>query len=287
MIELKRATAEHADAIARITYDAFAEVSHRHGFEPEIANPEMGRHLVQMFIGRPDIHGVVAIDGGQVIGHNFVQLTDAVAGVGPICVDPKRQCKGVGRELMKHIVDYSIKNHGPQVRLVQEAFNMASLSLYASLGFDVTEPLVLMSVPTMSEATCRPLAAADVDAADALCKATQNVSRRNELTAMIAMGPSMGCVPHGRFRDGRLSGFCVPGFFGFGAGQTADDLLLTSRVAVAALPPPLQRILLPARNGDLFRAALSQGFRSIKVMQLMAMGPYQSPSGFWAPSIAY
>jgi hypothetical protein len=164
---------------------------------------------------------------------------------------------------------------------------MASLSLYTSIGFDVTEPAVLMSVPPTTDDRVRPLTAADVDAADALCVATQRVSRRNELLGMIANGPAIGCVPHGRFEGSRLTAFVVPSFFGFGAAESAEDLIVTSRVAVAAMPPPLQRLIIPTNNGPLFREALKQGLRALKVGQMMAIGPYERPTGFYAPSIAY
>ena len=286
-IELTRALPEHIESIARITFDAFAAISHRHSFELDIISPEMALAMAGAFVNRPDVYGVVALDGDTVVGHNFVQLTDATAGVGPICVDPHRQCKGVGRQLMRYIIEYAIEHHGPAVRLVQDSFNMASFSLYTSLGFDVTEPLVLMAVPPAQDEACRPLTPADVDAADALCVASQKVSRRAELLSMIANGPAMGCVPHGRFFGGRLAAFVVPGFFGFAAGETAEDMLTTAQVAVTALPPPLQRILLPTRSGPMIRKALARGFRAVKVLQLMAMGPCDPPTGYWAPSIAY
>ena len=286
-VEITRALPDHVPAIARVMFAAFDAVSRRHGFEPEVFAPEVAVGMASAFVHRPDIWGVVAIDGGEVVGHNFVQLTDAVAGVGPICVDPDRQCGGVGRWLMTAVIDHTLAHHGRQIRLVQEAFNMASLGLYTSLGFDVKEPVVIMSVPPQPDDACRPLLATDVDEADALCVAVQKVSRRNELLGMIAKGPAMDCVPNGRWRGGELAGFVVPGFFGFGAAKTAEDLIAASRAAVARLPPPLRRIILPTRNGELLREAMRQGLRSVKVGQLMAIGPYEQPAGFWAPSIAY
>jgi GNAT superfamily N-acetyltransferase len=286
-IDLIRATPEHADAVARIFFDAFEDIATRHGFASDIYSREMAAGAGIAFCSRPDMYGIVAIEDKQVVGFNFVQLTDAVAGVGPICVDPKRQSKGLGRRLMQHIVDYSLANHGPQVRLYQEGFNMISLSLYTAIGFDVTEPVVLMSVPPTTDPTVRPLTPADIEAADALCLATQKVSRRNELGMMIQVGPGMGVVPHGRFAGDKLTAFVVPGFFGFGSGESADDLITTARVAIAGLPQPLQKMFLPTRNGLLYRTALQHGFRALKVGQLMAIGPFEQPTGFWAPSVAY
>ena len=97
----------------------------------------------------------------------------------------------------------------------------------------------------------------------------------------------MSWFPHGRFTGGRLTGFVVPGFFGFAAGETPEDVVRTARVANRTLPPPLQRIVVPTRNGALYRAALREGFRSIKLGQMMAMGPFEAPGGHWCPSVSY
>ena len=113
------------------------------------------------------------------------------------------------------------------------------------------------------------------------------MSRKNELAGMIQMGPSFGATPFGRFDGDRLTAFMVPGFFGFGAAETVGDLLDLQQAAASSLPEPSRRFLLPSRNGDLFTAALRRGYRSVKVLQLMSMGPYEEPTGVWFPSIAY
>ena len=38
---------------------------------------------------------------------------------------------------MQDVIDYARRNNIARVRLLQDAFNTASISLYASLGFDV------------------------------------------------------------------------------------------------------------------------------------------------------
>lgn len=286
-IDLIRATPEHAPSVARIFFDAFEDIATRHGFQSDIYSRDMAAGAGAAFCSRPDMYGVMAVEDSEVIGFNFVQLTDAVAGVGPICVDPKRQSRGLGRRLMQHVVDHCLAHHGPQVRLYQEGFNMISLSLYTSIGYDVTEPVVLMSVPPMTDPTVRPLTPDDIEAADALCQATQKVSRKNELAMMIQNGPAIGVVPQGRFAGGKLTAFVVPGFFGFASAESAEDLIVTARVGIAGLPPELRKMFLPTRNGLLYRTALNHGFRALKVGQLMAIGPFEQPTGFWAPSVAY
>jgi hypothetical protein len=43
--------------------------------------------------------------------------------------------------------------------------------------------------------------------------------------------------------------------------------------------------LVPARSGELYRRALAAGHRNRKVMNLMALGPYEEPRGTWIPSV--
>jgi GNAT superfamily N-acetyltransferase len=84
----------------------------------------------------------VAESEGQVIGSNFLDERDPIRGVGPVTVDPLVQVRGIGRRLMEAVLERARGAVG--VRLVQDSFNMLSVSLYASIGFEVKEPLLLM-----------------------------------------------------------------------------------------------------------------------------------------------
>ncbi|MFL5665354.1 MAG: GNAT family N-acetyltransferase [Ktedonobacteraceae bacterium] len=79
-------------------------------------------------------------------------MMDAVAGVGPITVDLAFQGKGIGRALMTEVIKYARRNHIKSLRLQQDAFNVASLSLYASLGFEVKESVAVMQATPAPEA---------------------------------------------------------------------------------------------------------------------------------------
>jgi GNAT superfamily N-acetyltransferase len=289
-VKLVRPDKSHLPALSKIMFDAFKGIAERHAFESDVPTIDICQFAMTSFVTRPDMYGVVAVDeSGNVVGHNFLQLSDEVAGVGPICVEPGIQSKGVGRMLMTDVIEHALKNHGPKVRLVQEAYNMTSLSLYASLGFVVREPLALVTYKPAEkdDPTVRALGPDDVDACDALYQKRCKMSRKNELTAMVRVGPSFGCVPHGKFVGGRCVGVQIPGFFGFGAAETPKDLLDLAQGAARNLPEPMHRFLLPMRQGELFAGALARGFRCLKTLNLMSIGPYDDPSGAWNPSIAF
>jgi GNAT superfamily N-acetyltransferase len=293
-LELIRAKAEHIPRVARIMFDAFKGIHGHHQFPLDIPTLEVARQMTEMLVLRPDFYGVTALLDGKIVGSNFTQISDAVSGVGPISVDPHHQAGGVGRALMQHIVDWSVKNHGPMVRLLQDAFNMRSLSLYNSIGFTVVEPIILAE-PKPAEHpddSVRPLTIADLPACDALDRRVIKVSRNNELKFLIEHGKAPGFVPFGRFQSGKLAAYVTLGMIGHGVGESAEDLLTAAAQAARHVPPHVHRIFLPSRNGDLLRLALRMQFRCIKPMSLMAYGPYEAPMGpetgaAWTTSVAY
>jgi GNAT superfamily N-acetyltransferase len=288
-IQLTRATREDAREVGQICYDAFGALYARFQLPPDFPSSDVTIGMAEMITSRPDWYGVVARAEGKIVGSNFVAYTDPVAGVGPITVLPGTQGRGVGRALMEHIVSHAIAHHGPQVRLVQDAINMVSLSLYTSLGFVVREPLVLLTFPPAetADATVRRVAADDLDACDALCRRIYKVSRRNELAGAIEHGSAMGMVPFLRERGSKIVGYVIPGFLGHGVAESDEDLLAILRTATRELPPHVARFLCPTRDSGLFRAALSVGARAVRGLHLMSMGPYEAPVGTWFPSIAY
>src|ERR671921_260495 len=141
-ISLRPAAPGDAGECGRIIYEAFKGVSGRHGFRPDFPSVEAATGFAEHFIADPSVYGVVAEGGGRVVGSNFISEWDAIRGVGPITVDPEVQARGTGRRLMEAVIERGRGAAG--VRLVQDSFNTASLSLYAGLGFDVKEPLALM-----------------------------------------------------------------------------------------------------------------------------------------------
>ncbi len=57
--------------------------------------------------------------------------------------------------------------------------------------------------------------------------------------------------------------------------------------AARGVPPETGRFFCPLGDGGLYRKFLTAGARTIKVMNMMAIGPYERPDGVWMPSVAY
>lgn len=289
LLELIRPGPDDAAVLGRILFSAFKDLYDRHGLPPDFPDPKAGIAVAAALIARRDFHALAARLDGELVGSNFVSYTDPVAAVGPISVQPGVQARGIGRGLMQDVIDHAQAEHGEQIRLVQDGINVVSLSLYTSLGFDVQEPLALLTL-TPAEApdpAVRRATPADLDACDELCQRIYRVSRRGELAGALAQGESWGLVPFVLDRDGEIVACVIPGFLGYGVAESNEDLLTTLRTAIRELPPPAARFLCPSRNADLYRRVLSSGGRAIRTLHLMSMGPYESPTGTWYPSIGY
>lgn len=284
-IELMPAQPQHVSEIGRICYEAFKEIQEGHGFPPDFPSVHLARQVLGMLVEREDFYAVVALRDGQPVGSNFLSLTDPVAGVGPITIDCSCQEQGIGRTLMQDVIKYAQQNSIAQVRLLQDSFNVASLSLYASLGFEVKGAVAFMQAApaTAHDESVRPVAQTDLPAIEELGKRIYRNSRRNE----VAAAECYGFASFLREQQGRIAGYLIPGIFGHGVAETKEDALALIGEAARRLPPESARFFCPLGEADFFRDALKVGCRVIKVMNYMAMGPYEPPNEVWMPSVLY
>lgn len=287
-IEYRQPTSEDVHELGRICHDAFRDIAERHGFEKDFSSADIARMLLGMLVASEDNFGVAAYMDGQPVASNFLHTADAVASVGPITVDPPKQGHGIGRELMRAVLDHAKENGFESVRLQQDAYNMQSLALYASLGFDTKTPCAYLEVPAADgpDDAVRPLTRDDLDTVEALSSEIYKTSRRNEVEVLLKAGgpfPAVACE-----RNGRVTGYLVLGAPGHGVMEHEEDaVLLAQQAARLAGIPDVLRVFCPLIEGGLYRRFLAAGFRNKKVMNLMALGPYNPPDGVWIPSIGY
>jgi predicted N-acetyltransferase YhbS len=284
-VTLREATPADAEECARICFEAFGGLHDHHRFPRDFPALEAASGVISVFIGHPSIWGVVAEHDGRIVGSNFLDERDPIRGVGPITIDPQHQNTGVGRRLMEAVMERGRGAAG--VRLLQDAFHMRSLSLYALLGFDVKEPVVVISGKPRSERVgggeVRPITEDDLEHCEALCKKVHGFERTNELRdAMQAFAPFVA------IREGRITAYASNVTFwpmAHGVAESDEDMKALLLGAAAAVEEPIA-FLLPIRSG-LFRWCLAEGLRLVKPMNLMAVGEYHEPSGSWFPNVLY
>ena len=284
-MHIRAATLSDAEACGRIAYDAFKDIAGSHGFPPDLPSIEAANGLAQSLLSNPSVFGVVAEVGGEVVGSNFLAEGDAIRAVGPITVTPEAQGSGIGRRLMQAVLQRA--NGAVGTRLLQDSFNMGSIALYASLGFKVREPVLVMSGTPVGNSTpgikVRPMMEKDLEACDRLCIEVHGVSRRGELAEAVR-----SLAPLVAERDGRITAYMTaPRFWiaNHGVAETEDDMRALL-LGAAAGPGPLS-FLLPTRQCTLFKWCLSMGLKAIKPMTLMTKGEYREPDRPYMPSVFY
>lgn len=286
-MNLRKPTTEDIKESGKIIYEAFRSIAEKHNFPLDFPNEESGQGMAEIVINDPKVYGVIAEKDGRVVGSNFLWEHDSIVGVGPITIVPELQSNGVGKRLMQDVIERG--QNAPGIRLVQDAFNSASLSLYASLGFNVVEPLVLTEgnlkdFEPWKDAEVRPFEETDLEECADLCRKIHSFDRKNELRQISKNFRSFVAV-----RDGRITAYASnPGMWqlNHAVAETIEDMK-TLLSGAARLSGAKLSFLLPTRQAELFRWCLKNGLRVVKPMTLMAMGEYREPRGSFLPSVLY
>ncbi len=289
-LRLRPGVIDDAKEVGKIIFEAFSGISDKHGFPRDFPTVDNGINTASSFLSNPGFYSVVAEDteGGnnKIIGSNFLdERSNIVAGVGPLTVDPKSQNKGVGRQLMSNVMERATSKNYPAIRLLQASYHNRSLSLYASLGFEIREPISNMQGrPISAEIPGRSVRLAtesDLESCNAICKSIHGHDRNGELRDSIKQGIAK-VVLHGDKITGYTSGLT---YFNHSVGFTNDDLKALIASATDCYGGP--GILIPSRNTQLFRWCLDNGLRLAQQLTLMTVGMYNGPAGSYMPSILY
>src|SRR3954463_8702741 len=127
-VAIRTATPNDAPACGQICYDAFCAINAAHGFPCDFPGPEAPIGLLSMLFSAPGFYCVVAESEGRIVGSNCLDERSLISGVGPITVDPNAQDRGIGRALMRAVMDRAAENGAAGIRLVQTAFHNRSLA---------------------------------------------------------------------------------------------------------------------------------------------------------------
>jgi predicted N-acetyltransferase YhbS len=285
-LRLRPGRLDDAEEAGRIIFEAFSTIAKKHGFPPDFPSVNSGVNSAASFLSNPGFYSVVAEDtsNGKLVGSNFLDERSNIAGLGPITVDPTYQNKGVGRQLMNNVMERAKNKNFPGIRLLQASYHNRSLALYASLGFEIREPISTMQGRPIQEVipgrTVRPAAESDVKSCNAICKAVHGHNRNGELVDSIKQG-SAKVVLHADRITGYTSGMA---FFNHSVGLANDDIMALIGSADSYGGPG---ILIPSRNTQLFHWCLDKGLKLVQQLILMTVGMYNEPAGAYMPSVLY
>jgi GNAT superfamily N-acetyltransferase len=283
-VTVRRATPEDAQVCGRIAYDAFGKVASDHNFPFDFPAVERAAQVLSMMFSHPGFYCVVAELESRIVGSNCLDERSAIAGVGPITIDPGVQNRRIGWTLMEAVLMRASERMFPGIRLLQAAYHNRSLSLYAKLGFVAREPISTMQGPPIKTDlpgyAVRAARKDDFEECNRLCQAVHGHNRAGELEDALKQGSAVVAE-----RDGRITAYATAlAFFGHAIGETNADLEALIASAGSFGGPG---ILVPTRNASLFRWCLDHGLRIVQPMTLMTIGLYNEPAGAYLPSILY
>jgi GNAT superfamily N-acetyltransferase len=283
-VAIRVAKPEDATAAGKICYEAFRQINADHSFPPDFPNVEAAVAVLSMAFSNPHFYCVVAESDGRIVGSNCLDERGAIAGVGPITVDPGFQNGGLGRSLMDAVLRRARERRCAGIRLIQAAFHNRSLTLYAKLGFVVREPVAVMQGPALRQKIeglpVRKANISDMPQCNEIAVQVHGHDRAGELADAVQQGTAVVVS-----RGGRITGYATAlAFFGHAVAQSNQDLeALIASAEVLGGPG----ILVPTRNAALFRWCLDNGLRVVEPMTLMSIGLYNEPAGAWLPSILF
>lgn len=81
-LELRTPTIEEAGELGRICYEAFKDISDRHGFPTDFPTVEFATQVIGLLMQQEDVYRVAASDDGHLKGSNFLLKWAGAAGVG-------------------------------------------------------------------------------------------------------------------------------------------------------------------------------------------------------------
>lgn len=277
-------TAADVSAVGEVIAVAFNDVFRRHGFPAPWPEPQAAGIVPSLYISYPGARGIVAQRDGRVVGLGFVLIRGDKAGIGPVAVAPEEQGSGAGRAIMERLLE-EVRDCS-SVRLIQEAFNNVSFSLYSKLGFVVRDvaPLLVAENPRPKPAanppTVRLMTPADLESVAALDARLTGMQRQPDIALLLGFARQLVCE-----RDGRLTGFLCRVSFGDNtllapaAAEELDDLKALLCRAVQLPGPRLTHLRLTARQHEVLRYVLDAGFVISNVGTYMVRGEWQPPRG--------
>jgi predicted N-acetyltransferase YhbS len=283
-VMVRVATPEDSSVCGQICYDAFSKLSAKHSFPADVPDVQTATGIISALFSSPGFYCVVAESDGRIVGSNCLDERSLIAGIGPITVDPNAQNLGVGRTLMRAVMERAQERHPAGVRLVQAAYHNRSLALYTMLGFDAREPLSCVQGRILERnipgCIVRPAQPGDLEACNALSHRVHGFDRGIELADGIQK--KSACVVE---RAGRITGYTtVLAFYGHATAESNLDMQALIASAESFGGPG---ILVPSRNSALLRWCLGNGLKVVQPMTLMSIGLYNEPVGAWLPSVLF
>jgi GNAT superfamily N-acetyltransferase len=287
-LTVRPTTLDDINPCGRIMYEAFKKINEDHGFDNlEVPTEEVGQQIAKFYIKNRHFFGIVAELNNRIVGSFFIdERCLEVFGWTILSVSIEAQGQGIGKLLFKEMLERC--KSVPGVQFLQHTFNTKSLGLYSSLGFDVKEPIVLMSGNpknrSVSGIEVRRMKISDLEECGLLCKKVYGFDRTQELRDAIIIFTPVVAV-----RNGSIIAYISAAdnwAQSHGVAEREEDMRILIQ-GIGSLYSEQFSFLLPLKESSLLRWCLKEDFRIIKPFTLMSKGEYKTPVGCYLTSIVY
>lgn len=130
---IRNMTKADIDPVGEILYESFNSGASKHGYVPKMQRVEVGKSWAWALLHYGSNELLIAEMENSIAGMCCLSPRGELGGVGPVVVNPDFQGHRVGSQLMDALLKRA--ENLQSLRLVQEAFNPASFSLFYSHSF--------------------------------------------------------------------------------------------------------------------------------------------------------
>lgn len=245
--------------------------------------------------------GIVAVEqeSGVLAGSCFFHPRETHVSLGIMNVHPNYFGFGVGKALLKEIINFTENNGYPSLRLTQSALNLDSFSLYNAAGFVPRFGLQDMMLQVPSEGLkakvpdqkhVREAKLEDVAGMAALERSVSGITREEDYRYCIENELGFWHVSVYENEQGGIEGFAISS--GHDAMNMIGPLVARSaREAEALLLTELDRyrgrtpiFLLPMKESDLVQRMYKLGARNCELHLCQVRGEFQELNGISTPT---
>lgn len=145
-ITFRSIASEERAAAAEVLFVALYEVALRHGVRPTLQDLDDARDYVSHLFAFDPLSGVLGELDGHPVAVGWLHSRGSVATIGPLAVVPALQGQGLGHHLLGHLAEAAGRRVS-QIRLVQDAFDDASMGLFLRGGFRIVSSVLELELP--------------------------------------------------------------------------------------------------------------------------------------------
>lgn len=135
--------------VSQVDFNTFTEafnLAYSDYFTPISMTPSSFRALFERDDLSPEA-SVVAVADGVIVGTGLLGIRNTTGWIGGMGVVPAYRRQGIGRQMMRYLLDRSCERHLSQVRLEVIEANAGAYALYRAMGFVAERYLLILERP--------------------------------------------------------------------------------------------------------------------------------------------